>query len=244
VSKKANRVDSMKAATGEADLLARPLGVLSLVSLVLTVLWLVCFIAGSASAEHVDTFDGVLSHLANLDLLFYMTYLNAALLTVSVVMLFVVLFFSLKPVAPLWSTMGAAFVPIYGCLNLVAYLSQVTVVPRLLRLHAVAKYQVLSELLLQQTIQQWPDSAVFIFNNLAYAVLGVPSVIFGTLILKSHRPARLGGILLGLSGVACIAGFVGIVAEASWLAKGFLVGGILFLFTLAQFSWALLWNRL
>jgi hypothetical protein len=243
VSRKANRVNSMKATTGEADLLAQPIGVLSLISLVLTVLWLVCFIAGLASAEHMDTFAGVLSHLAKPDLLFYVTYSNAALLTVSVVMLFVVLFFSLRLVAPLWSAIGVAFVPIYGCLNLVAYLSQVTVVPRLLRLHAVAKYQALSELLLRQTIQQWPDSAVFMLNNLAYAVLGVPSIIFGALILKSHRLVRFGGILLGLSGVACIAGLLGIVAETSWLTKGSLVGGIFFLLALVQFSWALLWNR-
>jgi len=243
VLRKTNRLNNVIAKTEEAVLLAKPLGVLSLVSLILTVLWLVCLIMGVTSADHLDTFDGVLSHLTKLDFLFYMTYVNAALLTVSATMLLVAFFFSLKPVAPLWSAIGVVFVPVYGCLNLVAYLSQVAVVPRLLRLRTVPKYQALSEFLLQQTVQQWPDSAVFIFNNLAYAVLGVPSVIFGVLIMKSHRLVRPGGVLLGLSGVASIAGFVGIVAQTPWLAKGSLVGGILFLLALVQFSWALLWNR-
>jgi hypothetical protein len=213
------------------------------VSLILTILWLICLIVGLSSAGRLDTFEGVLSHVAKLNTLFYLTYANAALLTVSAVMLFVALFLQLRPMAPTWSALGVAFVPIYGCLNLVAYLSQITVVPRLLRLQAVPEYQVVSRFLLQQAVQQWPDSAVFIVNNLAYAVLGVPSVVFAVLILRSSPSVRFGAILLGLSGVASMAGFIGIVAQNPSIANGSLIGGILFLVALAQLSWGFLRTR-
>jgi len=68
-------------------------------------------------------------------------------------------------------------------MNLAVYLSQVTVVPRLFQLQATPEYQALSQFLLRQAIQQWPDSMVSIVNNLAYAILGVPSIIFGVLML-------------------------------------------------------------
>jgi len=243
VLKKDDNLNNLAPRTEVTARRAKAVGVLSLVSLIFTILWLICFIVGLSSAGSLDTFEAILSHVAKLDTLFYLTYSNAALLTASVVMLFVLLSIYLRPMARVFSAIGVAFVPIYGCLNLVAYLSQVTVVPRLLRLHEIPKYQPLSELLLQQTVQQWPDSAVFIFNNLAYAILGVPSIIFGILMLRSNPVVRFSGILLGLSGVASIAGFIGIVAQDSLVTKGSLIGGILFLFALVQLSWGFLWAR-
>jgi hypothetical protein len=240
---KDDNLNTLGARAEEAARRAKLVGILSIVNLTLTVLWLICLIVGLSSAGSMDTFERVLSHVAKLDTLFYLTYLNAALLTASVVMLFVLIFIYLRPIAPVFSATGVAFVPIYGCLNLVAYLSQVTVVPRLLRLHAIPKYQLLSEFLLQQTVQPWPDSAVFIFNNLAYAVLGVPSIMFGILMLRSSPVVRFGGILLGLSGVASMAGFIGIVAQDPLVAKGSLVGGTLFLLALVQLSWGFLWTK-
>jgi hypothetical protein len=243
VLKKDDNLNSPEARAEEAARRAKIVGIFSFVSLILTVLWLICLIVGLSSAGSLDAFEKVLSHVAKLDILFYLTYVNAALLTACVVMLFVLIFIYLRPIAPVFAAAGVAFVPIYGCLNLVAYLSQVTVVPRLLRLHAIPKYQLLSELLLQQTVQQWPDSAVFILNNLAYAALGVPSIMFGVLMLRSNPVVRFGGILLGLSGVASMAGFIGIVAQDPLVGKGSLIGGILFLLALVQFSGGFLWTR-
>lgn len=218
----------------------KPLGVLSLVLLVLTILWLVFLIVGLSAAGPLDTFEQVLAHVNKLDVVFYLTYANAALITVSAVMLFAALYLHYKPIAPEWSTIGATFVPIYGAMNLIVYLSQVTVVPRLLQLQAIPEYQVLSQFLLRQAIQQWPDSAVSIVNNLAYAVLGVPSIIFGVVMLKSAPALRLGGILLGISGIASVAGVIGIAAQSTWLGQGSMIGGVLFLLALVPMSWAFL----
>lgn len=218
----------------------RLLGVLSLILLALTILWLVFLVVGLAAAGPLDTFEQVLAHVNKLDVVFYLAYANAALITVSAVMLFAALYFHYKPIAPEWSAIGATFVPIYGTMNLIVYLSQVTVVPRLLRLQVLPEYQALSQFLLRQAIQQWPDSTISIVNNLAYAVLGVPSIVFGVLMLKSAPALRVGGALLVLNGLACIAGFIGIAAQSTWLSQGSLVGGVLFLLALAPMSWSFL----
>ncbi|PKO12749.1 MAG: hypothetical protein CVU39_22545 [Chloroflexi bacterium HGW-Chloroflexi-10] len=214
----------------------RLLGVLSLICLIITILWLVFLVADRAAAGPLDTFDQVLAHVNKPDALFYLTYANAALITVSAVMLFAALYIHYKPIAPEWSAIGVMFVPIYGALNLIAYLSQITVVPRLLQLQALPEYQAFSRFLLRQVIQQWPDSTISIINNLAYAVLGVPSIIFGILMFKSARALRPGGVLLALNGLACIAGFIGIAAQNAWLSQGSLMGGVLFLLALAPMS--------
>lgn len=216
------------------------LGVLSLTCLIVTILWLVLFVAGMAFAGPLNTFEQVLAHVNKLGVLFYLTYANAALITVSAVMLFGALYIHYKAIAPEWSVIGVMFVPIYGALNLIAYLSQITVVPRLLELQALPEYQAFSQFLLQQTLQQWPDSTISIVNNLAYAVLGVPSIIFGILMFKTVSALRLGGVLLTLNGLACIIGFIGIAAQTTWLRQGSLIGGVLFLLALVPMSFVFL----
>ncbi len=216
------------------------LGVLSLILLALTTFWLVLLIAGLAAAGPLDTFEQALAHVNKLDVVFYLINAIVALITVSTVALFAVLYLHYKPAAPEWSTIGAAFVPIYGAMNLIVYLFQVTVVPRLLQLQASPEYQALSHFLLRQAIQQWPDSAVSIVNNLAYAVVGVPSIIFGILMLKSGPALRVGGTLLALSGLASIVGIIGIAAQSPGLGQGSLIGGVLFLLALVPMSWVFL----
>ena len=202
------------------------LSVLSLTCLLFTILWLAFLIAGMITAGGLNTFEKALAYVSKLDIVFYLTYVNAALITVNAVMLFATLYIYYKPVALEWATIGIVFVPIYGTMNLVVYLSQITIVPRLLQLHSIPDYQALSLFALHQVIQQWPISAVAIVNNLAYAILGIPSIIFGVLMFKSASVLRFGGVLLALSGAASIAGFVGITAQSSWLSRGSLIGGI------------------
>ncbi len=216
------------------------LGVLSLTCLIFTILWLVLFVVDMAVAGSLETFEQILAHVNKLGVLFYLTYANAVLVTVSAVMLFAALYIHYKPIAPEWSAIGVMFVPIYGALNLIAYLSQITVLPRLLELQALPEYQVFSQFLLHQLIQQWSNSTISIVNNLAYAVLGVPSIIFGILMLKSVSALRLGGVLLTLNGLACIAGFIGIAAQITWLSQGSLIGGVLFLLALVPMSFVFL----
>lgn len=213
------------------------LGILSLICLLATVLWLVFLVAGVAADGPLDTFEQILNHVSKTDAGFYATYANAAIVTTTAVMLFAALYLYCKPQAATWAAIGMTFVPIYGAMNLVVYLSQITVVPSLLELQQLPQYRPLSLILLRQVIQQWPDSAVFMVNNLAYAVLGVPSIIFGVLLFRSATALRLAGVLLALNGLTCIAGYVGIVAHCRWLSHGSLLGGVIFLLALARMSW-------
>jgi len=209
---------------------SRLLGTLSLICLVLTVIWLALFVYVTATDGAIETYEEALESAGRLGLLHYVTYGNATLITVSATMLFGGLYVVCRPEAPLWASMGAVFVPIYGLLNLFAYLSQITVVPRLVALRPA------SDLLVAQLIQAWPNSTVGVVNNLGYAVLGIPSVIYGVLLGRGEGSLRVGGVFLALSGAASMVGFLGIVARSDVLGLGSIVGGVLFLAALVPLS--------
>ncbi|MBN1919996.1 MAG: hypothetical protein JW892_02025 [Anaerolineae bacterium] len=127
--------------------------VLCLVCLMLTVLCLGLLITDMATTGRLETFEQVLTHAARLHGLFYATYLNVALLTVAAIALFAVLYAWLKPTAPGWIVIGLVFTPIYGVLNLVAYLSQVTLVPALVTLRLDPQYTAAADMLLRLTLR-------------------------------------------------------------------------------------------
>ena len=54
---------------------------------IVTVLWLVFLIAGMAIAGPLESFEQVLDYVNKLGVVFYVTYTNAALVTVSAIML-------------------------------------------------------------------------------------------------------------------------------------------------------------
>ena len=87
----------------------RPLGTISLICLVVTTLWLALFIYGVASKGTVETFEQALVSVVKLDALFYLTYVNAALVTLSATLLFACLYVYCKLTAPEWSAMGLVF---------------------------------------------------------------------------------------------------------------------------------------
>lgn len=215
----------------------KPLAVLSLICLTVTALWLVFLIVDMATAGPLESFAQVLAHVSRLNAFFYMTYINATLVTLIVMVLFTALARHYESMAPEWCAIASTFVPVYGAMNLLVYLSQITVVPRLLELYAAPEHQAIASLLLREAIQQWPDSAVSIVNNLAYAVLGIPSVILGTLMLRSSLLQQSAGVLIAVSGLGSMAGFVGIVLRSPWLRQGSLVAGVLFLLALVPMSW-------
>jgi hypothetical protein len=90
-------------------------------------------------------------------------------------------------------------------------------------------------------VQAWPGSAVNVLNNLGYAVLGIPSIIFGLLLRRTGGPLRVAGTALALSGAASILGIVGIAAQITALELGSIVGGVFFLAALVPLSTA--WRR-
>jgi len=216
------------------------LGILGLILLIMTVLFLVLFIASIASAGPLQTFEQVLAYVSHPGALFYLSYANVTLLTIVAMMFFAALYVYCRTGAPLWSAIAVVFIPVYGLFNLVAYFSQLTVVPRLVELSQNPQFRSLAEFLLRQTIQQWPGSTVSIFNNLAYAILGIPSIIFGVILYRMPWSYRLGAVLLALNGIACILGAIGIALQNSLLSMGSIVGAVFFLLALIPLSWAFL----
>jgi hypothetical protein len=202
----------------------------ALFCLVLTAIWLALLIYGIARQGPVESFEQALASVETLGPLQLMTYVNATFITVSATMLFAGLYVICRGEAPLWAAMGAAFVPVYSLLNLFAYTSQFTIVPHLVDLRPE------SDVLLAQMVQAWPGSAVNILNNLGYAVLGIPSIIFGAVLSRSDGSLRVGGILLALSGAASIVGIVGIAGRMAALELGSIVSGVLFLAALVPLS--------
>ncbi len=220
----------------------RSLGVVAAVSFVLTGLWLGLLIAGIARSGPVASFEQARAAAARLDTLYYLTYANAALITVAVSALFAGLFVHCEPAGPGWSLVGFIFVPVYCVLNLVAYLSQITVVPQLLALEQAPETQVTATVLLRMALQASPGSALSVVNSLAYAVLGIPSLIYGAMLARGRGLLRAGGVLLALSGVANIVGMVGLVVQNPTLSAGSVGGGVLFLLALVPLGPAFLYT--
>lgn len=218
----------------------RLLGWLALLCLIFTVLWLVLLVARLVSSGPMTTFELALAHTAHQDALFTLTYLNAALVTLSAAALLAGLVAAFRQSIPGWAEIAFVFVAVYATINLLVYLSQVTVVPNLLSLRAEPTLRNLAEFLLRQAIQEWPSSAVAHFNSLAYAVLGIPSLILAAPLLRMGGSLRLSGLLLALNGVACILGFGGAMAQSAWLSMGTLIGGALFLLALAFMAFGFL----
>jgi hypothetical protein len=209
----------------------------------LTALWIVLLVWSSVSAGPLDTFEQMLAYARRGGALYFLTYLNATMLTLVAVMFFAALYVFTRSQDAVWSAIALSFIPIYGLLNLFAYFSQISLVPRLLALSQTPEHQALAEFLLRQLIQQSPDSAVGIFNNLAYAILGIPSIIYGRLLFRMHPSLRLGAVLLALNGIACIIGISGILLNNGLLSLGSLVGGAFFLLALIPLSQAFLGQR-
>ena len=113
--------------------------------------------------------------------------------------------------------------------NLVAYLSQVLVVPGLLTRAIEPESQVFATQMLGMLLQDWQGSAIAALNLLAYAALGVPSILFGILMARKVQALRTGGILLAVSGVLSILALVGTGAGSALLGLMSPLSGAVFL---------------
>jgi hypothetical protein len=208
------------------------LSLLALLLFLLTAGWLGLFIAGTAAAGPIDTFEQALAVTARQDPALVFSYLNASLLTLVTVTLFAGLYSNLRDEAPGWTRVALAFVPIYGVFALTAYLSQLTLVPSLLGWLDDPQSGAAARLLLAQSIQNWSGSFINFLNNLAYGLLGIPSIIFGVLLTRRGALFKAAGILLVLNGIACVIGVAGILTGIELLTWGSVLGGVFFLLAL------------
>ncbi len=204
----------------------------ALVCLVFTVLWMVLMILSISNTGPVRTLEQAINSAANAGILFRITYINAVFVTVTAAVFFICLYCRCKPLNDHWSFAGLIFVPVYCVLNLLVYFSQIAVVPRLVALMESSGYPEVYQAMLGQFVQSWSGSAISAVNQLAYAVLGIPSIIFGMLLVRDRKVSVPGGWLLILNGLSCITGVIGTAVGSETLAMGSVAGGALFLFAL------------
>jgi len=204
----------------------------ALLCLIFTSIWLILMIISAAKTGPINSFEQAIVSVMNAGNFFQLNYINAVLITIATTIFLVCLYDYCKSLNAQWSLIGFVFVPIYSIMNMFVYFSQITIIPRLLTLMKISANPDIYTAILGQFVQGWSGSAIAVTNQLAYAILGIPSIIFGGLLIKDKRVSTLGGWLLALNGVSCIIGIIGTVANSEILAVGSVIGGALFLFSL------------
>jgi len=213
---------------------ARKVAYLSIFCIITTYAWVALLIYDIAVRGPVDTYAQAKIAFRRTDWLFYATYLNAGLLTLAAAALMSGLFRLFRPLYPLATSIAHTFVPAYALLNLVCYLSQVSILPALSRMYEQSPGTI--DLLGTLLLQSWSGSALTALNLLAYAILAIPSIIYGWALLRYGKLAASAGWLLILNGLACILGFAGLVVQNAALSTGAMIGGFLYAVALIPLS--------
>jgi len=219
----------------------RTAGFIALLLTIATYLWVALVIADSTQHPPIISPSDAVAYAAGGGWLFTLNYANAALITILVALLITVLYNLFKDAAPTAMLAGLILVPVYATMNLFVYLSQITIVPGLVFLRA--SYSAVPnelDLLIALLVQLWPGSITAMINVLAYAVLGIPSVLYGLEMMRRGRLMRAAGILLALNGIAALIGFVGLAAHSQLLMSGVIISGFLFALSLIPLTVALL----
>lgn len=201
--------------------------VTALILFCMTLLWVVLMALSTAAIEpDWSPFDFV-EWAAESNLSYRLNYINVSLLTLGVVYFFTLLYRYLKQRSEGAALAGLIFVPMYGLMNLLCYSLQIIHVPSMAQSaldHPESMYAV------SQWIQANPVSVLGFINGLAYAVLGIPSIIYGYLLIQDSR--IISGYTLLSNGIFCIIGIIGIVLNSNILSFGVMAGGFLFLVSL------------
>lgn len=209
---------------------------LILVLTISTAVWVVLMVASVNQAGPIITPADALNYITQPTLLFRAVYINAALLTLINVIVMAGFYSWIYEKTEFWAPIYLVLTAIYGLLNLFVYLSQVTIVPRLLALYQVSEYRASVETLLLLFVQVWDGSFVAVLNSLAYGLFGIPSLIFGYAMVRYSGWKKITGILYVLSGITAMFGFVGVVLQNALLSSGVAISGLLFLMGLIGLS--------
>ena len=194
------------------------------------VIWLVLMIlvAGKIDPEWGDLV--FLLWIKDPGLKYYLGYLIGIVFTILTIMFFGGLYaFLRRKTHSLTLWIAILFVPIYGVINLLVYSSQLLFVPQLIQSYSDQIADVRISMYLLQMIQLRAGSFMAYSSSLAYLILGIPSVIFGILLLKSHYTAKFAGSFLILYAVSCLLGVTGSALGNKFLSMGTMDGVVFFL---------------
>ena len=205
----------------------RTLGWILLFTALITTLWAILFIYTTATSPAVNTISDQISIIENQGSLFILIYLNAGLLTLGFSASLAGLYLYCRDSQPLWSTIALVFIPAYTLCNLVAYLSQVFVVPGLLEMYREPQTTSTIEILLRLTIHTWPGSITEFINGLAYAIMGIPAMILGIIMYRKSQVLRAGSQFFAFGGLLPIIALLGIGLENPMLKFLSPLGGLL-----------------
>lgn len=161
-------------------------------------------------------------------IVFKICYINAVLFTLVVVVYMSILFHFFYDQFHLLSICAIIFVPIYGLMNLLVYSSQVIILPNLVKGISLENLTQPEIIVISNWIQLMPSSVISLINAMAYAILGIPSVLFGWAMLQINNHGKIAGLLLILNAFTCWAGIIGIVTENKIMSFGVVLGGLLF----------------
>ncbi len=203
----------------------RPLGILTLIVALSSILWIIFLIVWEAVTPPVNSLNEQVAAIQAHFGLFILNYANAGMITLTTVALYAGLFDFCRGDDSLWSWIALVFVPIYGLANLVVYLSQIFVVPGLIDLYQNPETVGVAAILLSLTIHTWAGSAAGFVNALAYAILGIPSIILGILMYRKAHGLRIGSGLLAISGMLSVVALLGVAIRSAWLASTTLLSG-------------------
>lgn len=204
------------------------IGWLAVFVIITTLLWIVLLVISESGAPEIKSIQDKIQVIENQKSLYIAGYLNAALLTLFAVFFMSAVFAHFRKIDSFWSTIAFSFIPIYGLANLISYLSQVFILPTLISLFKENETQAVALVLLKLSIHTWPGSAIEALNSLAYAILGIPSIIFSLIFFRSTKILKLGGLLLLPSGVLSILAFVGLITGLVFLTSLSILSGIIF----------------
>jgi hypothetical protein len=190
-----------------------------------TIIWVIFTVISMSQVKREWTDAEYIIWVSKPDFFFTGNYINATILTIMVIVLFSLLYEYIKVKSSLLAIIGLSFVPAYGLLNLVCYSIQISIVPDL-ALHAV-KNSIDANILVAQLIQANAQSIIGFLNGMAYALLGIPSVLYGIVLLRKYK--LLSGLFLSLNGISCFIGIIGYLFHSQLLSSLIGIGGVLFL---------------
>ncbi len=168
------------------------MGLTSMTLLFLVTLWLVLLIWDTSIHTPIQTqAQAAAVSEERLDPLFYLNYANAVIFTIVTTAWMTGLYMMEMGKSP-WMLVGLMFVPVYTTLNLVAYGTQITVVPTLVQMaqHTEVSSGEAADFLLSSMLHLWRGSIPFMLNSLAYAILGMPLIIFGLALTRINQSTQ------------------------------------------------------
>lgn len=169
-----------------------------------------------------------INFLSDTTLVYQLNYVLATLMTFFTVAMFSALYLDAKSTLPLESNIGILFVPIYAIANIIVYGSQISIVPEIIKNLELSNNMILDHWVFQ-LIQSVHGSIFNIVNSFAYAVLGIPCICFAISLYRKNRMGKIAAILLVLTAVSSVLGFIGANIYSETLIEGMRASSFIFI---------------